>query len=812
MELLLLPVHPSRNPIKINKINNQQNQQNQNQDINLHSRNQSHPISSSNLSNQLFNNLSSSLSSHHHQNLNQSNLNSSQTGSSSNLQLQQSSSYHHSFEPSSFSTHHHDSNLDELTDEQKAQIIRRHLMNKEEQQAARRILNQSKTDTSPSGNGSSSQSIKNLAQDHLVSTTVNQSNSKDHESYPTPFHLPGGDIHHAVYKWANKQSNVNSPNAHLITDPKPNQLGLFRTRSISVSGTSFRDSEIGIRDTELGTSPNNLNNSHQNTGQPIPTLAYKDIMQPGGFRRAFLYQKRAAIGKPIQESDDKRFTKNFIDFLSLYGHFGGEDLEEIDEVEEAAFSALHQIDPIEDGISDDDLHSNSRRDNERTALLAHRRSRPELRSRQTNENKRNRSLSFSRKYPGFHDGSNGDATVTQAILMLLKSLVGTGVLFLAKAFSNGGMLFSIVMLSIISIISLYSFILLVETRLEIPGGFGEIGGLLYGPWCRRAILFSLVVSQLGFVAAYTIFIAQNMQAFVLAVTDCKTLIPVYVLIFGQLIAYLPLAMIRNIQKLSGTALVADVFILTGLLYVFGYELNIISKMGVAPIVMFNPQSFPLMVGTAVFAFEGVGLVIPITESMKEPHKFPAVLSGVMAGLLVLFAGAGALGYAAFGSDVETVVLVNLSQEDKFVNAAQFLYSMAIMLSTPLQLFPAVRIMENGLFSRSGKYSNQVKWQKNMFRTLTVVFCAFVAWAGAGDLDKFVSLMGSLACVPLCFCYPPLLHYRAIAKTLRQKTIDIIIFLFGVIAAIYTTYQTMGMILHDKSDDNPNLGKCPLPSF
>jgi len=61
-------------------------------------------------------------------------------------------------------------------------------------------------------------------------------------------------------------------------------------------------------------------------------------------------------------------------------------------------------------------------------------------------------------------------------------------------------------------------------------------------------------------------------------------------------------------------------------------------------------------------------------------------------------------------------------------------------------------MENGIFSRSGKHSTKVKWEKNGFRTAVVIGCAGIAWAGASDLDKFVSLIGSLACVPLCFCY------------------------------------------------------------
>lgn len=58
--------------------------------------------------------------------------------------------------------------------------------------------------------------------------------------------------------------------------------------------------------------------------------------------------------------------------------------------------------------------------------------------------------------------------------------------------------------------------------------------------------------------------------------------------------------------------------------------------------------------------------------MKEPKKFPGVLSAVMLVVAVLFGGAGAVGYMAYGSDIQTVVLVNLPQDDKFVQAVQFL--------------------------------------------------------------------------------------------------------------------------------------------
>jgi len=58
--------------------------------------------------------------------------------------------------------------------------------------------------------------------------------------------------------------------------------------------------------------------------------------------------------------------------------------------------------------------------------------------------------------------------------------------------------------------------------------------------------------------------------------------------------------------------------------------------------------------------------------MKQPEKFPPVLAGVMAIVATLFAGFGALGYAAYGSNIQTVVIVNLPQDDKFVQAVQCL--------------------------------------------------------------------------------------------------------------------------------------------
>lgn len=319
-------------------------------------------------------------------------------------------------------------------------------------------------------------------------------------------------------------------------------------------------------------------------------LDYNTIRQPGGFRRNHLIRNAPSPG-PSRDTHANRLgtgraqqtsfmTRNFYEFLSLYGHFAGEELEDEDEASDASATQSRQTSrrrrPYRQGR---DGSGDEEDPGEETPLL-----------------KRIARRSKRREDRGLKKGATG------TVLILLKSFVGTGVLFLPKAFLNGGMLFSFVVLLLVAGLSYYCFLLLTTSRLHLQGSFAEMGEMTFGKRMRTLINTSLVISQIGFASAYIVFTSENLRAFILAVSDCKTYIDIKLMILMQLIIFLPLSLYRNLNNISIVVYIADLFIVLGLIYLYYYGIStLVDQGGIADIELFNSQSWTLFIGTVGLA-------------------------------------------------------------------------------------------------------------------------------------------------------------------------------------------------------------------
>lgn len=478
---------------------------------------------------------------------------------------------------------------------------------------------------------------------------------------------------------------------------------------------------------------------------------------PGGFRRQFVFANRKRTPNFV--------TRNFVEFLSIYGHFAGEDLEDDDDV------ACH-YEPY---------------------------------------------LPFGEDTPLLPDdiNPNGTASDKKAYFLLLKAFVGTGVLFLPKAFSSGGLLFSALTLFFFGMLSFWCYHILVQSKIVAKvTGFAEIGLKTYGVTLQKLILFLIIISQVGFVAAYIVFTAENLRAFLVNTTSYKTEdLDIFWFVLIQAIILAPICLIRDITRLSLSALVANVFIFAGLVTIMYYTIRQFAENNFVPgegvHYFFNKSESSLFIGVAIFAFEGIGLIIPIQESMIYPKHFPKVLFSVILTISSILVFIGSIGYLTYGKNIHTVILLNLPQESPTVIMTQVLYACAILLSTPIQIFPAVRLIELRCFlpHRTGKNSKRVKWQKNLLRILFVFFTATVALYGGKNLDKFVSFVGCFACIPLVYMYPPMLHLKTCCeqecddcfifkpdpdanKKKWLARLDYALILLGAFAMVYTTYDIL----------------------
>ncbi|KAJ2394080.1 hypothetical protein GGF41_008987, partial [Coemansia sp. RSA 2531] len=232
----------------------------------------------------------------------------------------------------------------------------------------------------------------------------------------------------------------------------------------------------------------------------------RQITVPGGFRRQFIHDRAAREGgAPVAV-----LTENFVDFIGLYGHFAGENY------------------PSDE---DDDYE-----DEEETLATAQT---PLLTSRRDAATARNMHATASNK---------------KAFFLLLKAFVGTGVLVLPKAFSNGGLMASSVTMLFVAWYAWHCMIILGEVYLKVGGSYGDLGGKLFGNWARQIITVSILFAQIGFCSAYTIFVATNMRDLWNSVTDCRFNYSPTFWVMAQLLAYIPLAWVRRIKQFAPFAL------------------------------------------------------------------------------------------------------------------------------------------------------------------------------------------------------------------------------------------------------------------
>ena len=120
-------------------------------------------------------------------------------------------------------------------------------------------------------------------------------------------------------------------------------------------------------------------------------------------------------------------------------------------------------------------------------------------------------------------------------------------------------------------------------------------------------------------------------------------------------------------------------------------------------------------------------------------------------------------WAAFGDSVKTALTASLPP-GTFSTIVQFAYSIAVILTFPLQAFPALEVV----FHSSKLSSPMHPWNRNAIASMITILLGMIAFVSMDFLGNVVSLLGSLVGIPIALIYPPLMH-NVLAKDASPTT-------------------------------------------
>ncbi|KAF4650375.1 U2 snRNP-associated SURP domain-containing protein, partial [Perkinsus olseni] len=263
---------------------------------------------------------------------------------------------------------------------------------------------------------------------------------------------------------------------------------------------------------------------------------------------------------------------------------------------------------------------------------------------------------------------------------------------LPHAFNEIGLVGGIIILSLVALLALHCMLLLVhcqtylrDTRSKHAVTYGDVGYYAFGRIGSMLVDICIILTQTGFAVAYLIFISHNVSDIIddYYLDDKKDSIVSRGLILAVILPPLViLSWLRYLKMLAPFSLLAEIAILFALFAVFAYDIQSIITRAWSPVLStktsssqlqdddpsggssfistasnkslwLNLSRLPYFFGISVYCYEGVGMVMPVKNSMQNPSSFNRIWSSSVILVTTIYCAFGALGLLAF-SDLPTI--------------------------------------------------------------------------------------------------------------------------------------------------------------
>ena len=186
-------------------------------------------------------------------------------------------------------------------------------------------------------------------------------------------------------------------------------------------------------------------------------------------------------------------------------------------------------------------------------------------------------------------------------------------------------------------------------------------------------------------------------------------------------------------------------------------------------------------------------MIPVYDLTENKKIYPKIVVACIITCCSTFIWFSLFCIGAWGKQLDTPLVTDRLPEGAVTVIIKILFMFMLIASYPLQMYPVHIIIENILYDGWPK-SLKRQWSKNLSRSLLVLLSVLFTKALGENLDKFLSILGAVSCTPVAFTFPVLFHLKAVAKTRKEKCLDISILVFSLIIFFFcTTLSTISFV-------------------
>ncbi|XP_044067370.1 sodium-coupled neutral amino acid transporter 3-like [Siniperca chuatsi] len=384
----------------------------------------------------------------------------------------------------------------------------------------------------------------------------------------------------------------------------------------------------------------------------------------------------------------------------------------------------------------------------------------------------------------------GKTSFGMSIFNLSNAIMGSGILGLAFAMSNTGIILFIVLLVCIAILSAYSIHLLLKCA-GVVGirAYEQLGNRAFGPPGKMLAACIITVHNIGAMSSYLFIVKSELPLVIQAFlskhenTGEWFLNGNYLIIIVSALIILPLALMKQLGYLgytSGFSLSCMVFFLISVIYKkFNIPCPLVDEHhNITPIAdnhtneaddFCEAKMFTINSQTAytipilAFAFVCHPEVLPIYTELRDATKkrMQNVANFSILAMFVMYLLTALFGYLTFYGAVESELLhtyIRVGPLDVLILLVRLAVLVAVTLTVPVVLFPIRRALLQILFS-----DKPFSWAIHIGIAFCLLFLVNLLVIFVPSIRDIFGLIGATSAPSLIFILPGIFYVRIVPE-------------------------------------------------